>query len=192
MLSRICFAIKGLWQYRRQLRRFLQAKNLSIETIADLNPEYIIDNKIGALALDFDGVLAPHGNLELLPEAKSWLDKILAELTECRVFILSNNPYPKRQEYFKHNYPQIHFVVAKRKKPYPDGIEEILALAKLRPEQLLLVDDRLATGILAAIICGVRGLWVYKPYVNLCARPIKESFFIILRAMEKGLLWLLW
>jgi len=92
-----------------------------------------------------------------------------------------------REQYFAQHYPGVRFIIAKRKKPYPDGINNIIALSKLQPKQIVMVDDRLLTGILAAITTGVLPCWITKPYQNFVARPIRELFFHGLRCLERWL-----
>ena len=61
MSSRILFTLKQAWRYRSQLRAF---HSRSIPSLQDLNFHHHQQAGIKVLVLDFDGVLAPHGNIE--------------------------------------------------------------------------------------------------------------------------------
>lgn len=182
MLSRIGYSIKKCWQHRLALRGFVRKPELQLSTIYQL-PEVNLDG-VKALILDFDGVLAAHG--ELTPKAD--VIPILDQLQGYKLYILSNKPMPERREYFAKHLPAVKFVKATRKKPYPDGVQEILRIAELEPSQCMVIDDRLATGVVAAVDTGVRALWVTQPFINLSSKPLVESWFILLRFVERLLL----
>ncbi len=135
------------------------------------------------LVLDFDGVLAPHGALAPLPEVEEFLVKACQHSTNG-VYILSNKPMMERIDYFAQHFPSIKFIIAK-KKPYPNGLQEITFKAKVKPEELVLVDDRLLTGGLAAILAGTQFLYVRKPFIDYRAKPFKEVCFQCLRLLER-------
>jgi uncharacterized protein len=152
-----------------------------------------LKNNLGIeiLVLDFDGVLAAHGDITPLPEIQIWLGHCVATFGAGRVFILSNKPMPQRLAYFQQNFPEIKFIRAKRKKPYPDGLQQIIAITKTQAHKIMLVDDRLLTGILAACITGVQSTYITNPYTNLKQQPLAELFFMLLRGAERGLVWLI-
>lgn len=187
MCFRIFYSISQGWRHRQQLKRYMRDPALQVAQVQDI---YITDLEargVKAVVLDFDGVLAAHGETILSPEIVAFLKSLRA----FPIYILSNKPTLERLEYFKLNFPAIKFIVANRKKPYPDGLQQILRLANLEPRQILLVDDRLGTGILATIIAGTQGLYVRLPFVNFKSRPIVESFFAFLRWLEKKLIYVL-
>lgn len=182
MAFRFLYALRQAWSYRRQLKNFVQDPKLQIANICSLSQEYLFSMGIVALVLDYDGVLAAHGEPTPREEVLVWLRQCLAG--PCQIFILSNKPTVERKEFFQVHFPTINFITAKRKKPYPDGILQILALSDVQESQLLLVDDRLCTGILATLITGTRGLWVNKPYVRFGAHALAEFWIAILRWLE--------
>jgi predicted HAD superfamily phosphohydrolase YqeG len=75
-----------------------------------------------------------------------------------------------------------------KKKPYPDGLQKIMALTGQPANALMLVDDRLLTGGLAASIANVPVTYITRPYVSLSKRPVKEFFFMILRFLERNMI----
>lgn len=140
---------------------------------------------ISVLALDFDGVLAPHGETTPLPAMHNWLKNCLTHFPPEQIFILSNRPSPARIQYFNRTFPGIRFISGVQKKPYPDGLAQIIKIKQVAAHEVMLVDDRLLTGGLAACLAGTQVTYIRQPYIALAKRPIKELFFIILRSLEK-------
>lgn len=166
-------------------------KQRQINHVSELKTEKLKSQGIAAVIIDFDGVLAPHGDLTPTESVLFWLADLTKKLADNRIFILSNKPLVVRERYFADLFPKIVFIRAKRKKPYPDGIEEILTRTQLKKTQIALIDDRLATGVLATMIAGIQSYWVVKPCMHWIKRPIRESFFWGLRALEKNIVrWL--
>ncbi len=152
-----------------------------------LVPEQFKSQGIKVLALDFDGVLAPHGFPEPLPEVEQWLDRAAAVLGAGLIYILSNNPSETRRSWFKNRFPEMNIISGVRKKPFPDGLNKIGELARVPLSEILMVDDRLLTGCLAAINAGASVFYVRRPYVSLSRNPLPDLFFRLLRVSEKGL-----
>ena len=138
-----------------------------------------------ALALDFDGVLAPHGADQPLPEVVDWLGRAVAVFGAERIFILSNRPFGPRLDWFSKQYPGLRFVSNVRKKPYPDGLIKTGELASVPLSSILMVDDRLLTGCLSALLAGARPYYVRSPYVSFDSNLCKELFFKLLRSGER-------
>ena len=129
--------------------------------------------------------MANHGEAQPLLEVENWLRKLCLEIGESRVAILTNKPIPQRLAYFAKNFPLIHVVQDGRKKPYPDGILEVANYKGVAPHRVVLLDDRLLTGMLATCLACSQGWYFCHPYRNLCKRPIKELFFSLLRVVER-------
>ncbi len=140
---------------------------------------------ITALALDFDGVLAHHGAPVPIPEAIVWMKRCEAVFGGGKIFILSNKPTEGRRRWFAEHFPAMRFISGVRKKPYPDGLNKTGELAGVPLSSILMVDDRLLTGCLAAIVAGARPCYIRKPYVSFNHRPVAELFFQLLRAGER-------
>lgn len=141
-------------------------------------------NGIEVLILDFDGVLAPHGEDQPLPALAPWLASAVALFTAERIFILTNRPSAARAAYFAQHYPGLQLITGVRQKPYPDGLLKIQALAQMPARQMILYDDRLLTGALAACLAGCQIGYIRQPSINLRRHPLKELFFIALRKLE--------
>ena len=188
MCFRIFYSIREGWRNRQQLRDFLQEPRLQVMQIQDIFKADLVARGVKALVLDYDGVLAAHGELVLQTNSVQYLQDYFQNPPVIPIYILSNKPKLERQKYFTKNFPAITFIIPRRKKPYPDGLEQIIQMTNLEPREVLLVDDRLGTGILATIIAKTQGLLVTHPIVNVRTRPIVESWFILLRWLEKKLI----
>lgn len=162
-------------------------KNQCIQNVTLLTSEYLNENGIKYLALDFDGVLASHGKPTINSEVKVWLDTFVLEFDESKIFILSNKPTNDRLEYFKSNYPRIKFISNVAKKPYPDGLLKIRETVNCEAKEIALVDDRLLTGCLACIIAKCYPILITAPYIDHDNYTKSEMFFTILRNVEQKL-----
>ena len=175
------------FRFRHKLARLLRETpgDQSILTIA---PTKLKTDGVKALALDFDGVLAHHGAPHPIPEAVEWLKQCQAVFGGEMIFILSNKPTEERRQWFAEHFPAFRFISGVRKKPYPDGLEKTGALAGVPLSSILMVDDRLLTGCLAALLAGARPCYIRRPYASFRHRPLAELFFMLLRMAERGLL----
>lgn len=151
----------------------------------DQEPKLLAEQGVQALALDFDGVLAPHGADCPLPEVVDWLQRAVEVFGEERIVILSNRPSGPRVGWFTSRFPGVHFVSGVRKKPYPDGLIKAGELVGAPLSLLLMADDRLLTGCLAAVLAGARPWYIRRPYVSLRTNFRKELFFQALRHGER-------
>ena len=156
-----------------------------IQSVTELRVDFLRDQSIKFVALDFDGVLAAHGKPELNADVKIWLDGFAKEFGQENIFILSNKPTQVRLEYFEMNYPQIRFISKVAKKPYPDGLLRVVDTVGCKPTDVALVDDRLLTGCLACIVAGCYPILITKPFVDYDNYTTSEKFFSFLRKWEQ-------
>ena len=138
------------------------------------------------IALDYDGVLAPHGVDELSPDIQQWLTQIISDFGADKIFILSNKPKTSRRAYFRTIFPDVRFVTGIKKKPYPDGLLAIKAMANCKESAIVLLDDRLLTGGLATCLAGTKFIFIRKPLVSLGHNFCAELFFVALRFFERA------
>jgi hypothetical protein len=131
-------------------------------------------------------MLAPHGYDEPLPEVITWLKECAGDPHIKRIYIMSNKPTPRRERYFAEHHPELRFVKGVRKKPYPEGLLNIIAAEAVTPGQVLLVDDRLLTGILATVLAGTKCILVTRPYIDFTFKTISEACFVMIRTLEKA------
>jgi len=174
-------------RHRRSLAHLLR-ETPADNSIASLAPAALRARGITTLALDFDGVLSPHGSAAPLPEAVRWLSGCAAVFGQEQIFILSNKPTEERRRWFREHFPAMRFISGVRKKPFPDGLKKIGTLAGVPLSSILMVDDRLLTGCLAAINAGARPAYIRNPCVSFRQRPAAELFFMLLRALERLLI----
>lgn len=183
MIDRFFYALKMGWFHRNKLKQYSRDPRLQIETVLQLDPSQLKSEGIEALAIDFDGVLSVYGEDCPSPHISTWLNSCLAIFGREKVFILSNNPTKLRQKCC--NDLGITLIRNVKKKPFPEGLLKIIKETQVKPASLLLIDDRLLTGILAAEIVGISAKWVTKPYIGLTQRPLPELLFILLRRLER-------
>lgn len=186
-MNHVLYGFIAGFRYRHLLAAILRDTPAGI-MVTGISPEELKQKGIKAIALDFDGVLAPHGRPEPLPEAAAWLSHCCAAFGEEMVFILSNKPTQERQKWFHSRHPGIRFISGVRKKPYPDGLDQVILISGTDPGEVTLLDDRLLTGVLATCLAGTQVVYINAPYVDLPGNSLKESFFILLRTMERFLL----
>ena len=183
-MSRFVFSVKALLSERKVLKSFLSNPALTKNSVLEITPEFLNENGIQVLVLDFDGVLAPHNGAALLPEVMDWLKALEKSWTQP-ILIFSNKPSLAREQYFKAHFPKIGFLKDVARKPHPEGLLNLQKMSHVHAEAILMVDDRLLTGILAAVLAGCRGLLIRKPYQNFKAHPLKETFFHLLRCLDR-------
>jgi len=172
------------FRHRRELWQLLDSTPLC-RNISELDPKELKRSGIAALVLDFDGVLAHHGATAPIPAAVAWLKQCEAVFGGERMFILSNKPTDRRREWFAKNFPAIRFITGIRKKPFPDGVIKAGELAGVPISSLLMVDDRLLTGCLAALAAGARPCYIRCPTVSFTYLPVLELLFLLLRGAER-------
>lgn len=185
MTSRILYSLYNSIKYRKDLLDVIN-KN-SLVSVFQINNT----SQSAILALDFDGVLAPHGYGEPVDATLHWLKEIIANGRYKRVYIYSNKPTEARRSFFAELSPEIRFVSNQTKKPYPDGLKHIAEMEGASLSDIVMVDDRLLTGILAAIIAGTSKILISHPLKDYRFNAVSEIFFTILRFSEINIVRLL-
>ena len=180
MIERAIFSIKEGLRYRTQLKAIPYAKNICM-----IDWQNLYQSGIRVVVLDFDGVLAADKQEEVLDGVDTVLDAVVSIFGE-HVYIFSNQPRKIRQIYFEKNFPRIQFLIAK-KKPYPDGLLNIIAREQIDPQQVVLVDDRVLTGGLAAVLAGIKCILIKKPYICFRHNFLREIIFMSIRIVERTL-----
>lgn len=185
MIKRFLYTLKQMFKHRKSLKYLKNGYQL--DSIVNLKAEFLEQEGILYLVLDFDGVLASHGKPQMHEDVVAWLDDFVTKFAEDRIFILSNKPTQERLEYFKKYYPKIRFISGVAKKPYPDGMNKIIEIVGCQPNELALVDDRLLTGCLACIIAGSYPILITNPFIDRQNYTKEEKFFKFLRVSEQKL-----
>ncbi len=187
MLTRILYTSYQWWRHHSQLRSVVVEASKQINNVLELNASALHAQGVQHVVLDVDGVLTPHGQTHLSPEVAGWLNQLHQDFHGC-IFILTNNPYGSRLRYLQQTFSFLKVIQATRKKPYPDGLLQVIREMQCNADQVVMVDDRLATGCLAACIAGVQVRWVTQPMIDFKRHRCKEYFFIILRRLDKLLI----
>jgi len=184
-MGKLLFSLQNAFLHRKQIKTLLSQNKHQITTITALSAAALKKHNIKYLAIDFDGVLAAHGQKLPNNEIKKWLTTFSQAFNEENIFIVSNKPTPARLEYFNKHFPSIRCITGVRKKPYPDGLLSIQQKVNCEPSVLALVDDRVLTGCLASMLAGSFPILVTSPYKNYRSHPFQESFFGFLRFTER-------
>ncbi|MBS0286429.1 MAG: hypothetical protein JSR17_03985 [Proteobacteria bacterium] len=179
------YAIKNGYLLRKNLKKFLTCPEKQIHDLAEITLEKLDNAEIAILVLDFDGVLAAHNAKEPTPQAKAWLTKMSQTIGEHRLAILTNKPKPERLAYFAKEFPSLFVLHGVRKKPYPEGLVMIAQYRGVSAHRIVLVDDRLLTGMLATCLGYTQGWYFRPPKTNYWKNPIVEAFFSFLRVSER-------
>lgn len=188
LIKRIGYACLSAFRHRQALLTLYRTSDKRLASIEHLHADRLRAWGVKILVLDFDGVLSAHGEVEVCDKTHQWLTAFLAHWDPKAIVILSNKPFAARREAFSRRYPDIEFHIAQRKKPYPDGLHAIMNQKAVRPNEIVLVDDRWLTGMLAACIAGCQGIHIESPKSNFKKRPVKEMFFAMLRGLENQIL----
>ena len=178
------FTIQSFFKKKKELK-IVKSNHNQLKKIIELKASTLKKNNVKYLALDFDGVLAAHGNNVLNSNVYQWLTNFTKYFSQNNIFILSNNPNRSRENYFKKHFPNINFINNVKRKPYPEGLFYIQQVTQCKPKELALVDDRILTGCLACILSGSVPILLTDPYKNYKKNPIQECFFTFLRSIEK-------
>lgn len=182
-MNHVLYGFIAGFRNRHRLSEILRTTRSGVSTVT-VNPEQLKKSGTTVLALDFDGVLAPHGRNEPIPEAATWLANCCSCFDENRIYILSNKPTAERRIWFTTHFPGIRFISGVRKKPYSDGLLQVIEQSGAEPGQVMLVDDRLLTGVLATCLAGTGVIWINRPYVDFRSNPFPEFFFATLRILD--------
>lgn len=184
-MKRLLYALKKGWKYRHKVAQYLGNSALTLSQLSTIQAADLEALNVAVLVLDFDGVLAPHDAAEPTDDAIRWLKQISMDIGEQRIAILSNKPKAVRQAFFQQHFPGIQWVAGTASKPYPDGLIEIAESRGIVTSRLLIIDDRLLTGILASCIAPCQARYFSRPLTKFSKHPVKESFFWGLRKLER-------
>lgn len=187
-LKRMFYAIKTAKKHKHAINKILKDPSSCAKDLCDINCSDLKKGNIKALVLDFDGVLASHGQIKLDKKTINWL-KTALKIYPKTTYILSNNPKGRRFSWLNKNFPEIHLIAGIKKKPYPDGLNVIIKHAKVKSSEVVLVDDRLLTGVLASLNAKTKIIYITEPRENLFSVFfLQECFFATLRFLEKKIL----
>ena len=153
------------------------------EKLTDLTPEFLKQQNIRLLMLDFDNTIVPYTTSVATGEMDAWLRNILT--SDISVCVVSNS-HKDRVKIFCGHYGLD--CITHAKKPFSRGIRQCLEKYQIPASQAALVGDQIFTDTLGANGCGVRPILV-KAIDNhnfwLKARHILELPFIFAARKRK-------
>ena len=153
------------------------------DKLTDLTPEFLKQQGIDLLMLDFDNTIVPYTTSQATEEMDAWIKNILVSgLSVCVV----SNSHKDRVKIFCGHYGMD--CITHAKKPFSKGIRQCLDQYQIPAERAALVGDQIFTDTLGANGCGVRPILV-KAIDNhnfwLNARHILELPFIFAARKRK-------
>ena len=144
--------------------------------LTDLTPEFLKEQGVRLLMLDFDNTIVPYTTNVPAPRMDAWLRQMMA--TDITLCVVSNSK-KDRVVQFCRQYGIA--CITHAKKPFSKGIRECLNRFRIAPEQAALVGDQIFTDTLGGNCAGVKTILV-KAIDNhnfwLKARHVLEKPFI--------------
>ena len=153
------------------------------DKLTDLTPEFLKQQGIDLLMLDFDNTIVPYTTSQATEEMDAWIKNILVSgLSVCVV----SNSHKDRVKIFCGHYGMD--CITHAKKPFSKGIRECLNKYQIPAERAALVGDQIFTDTLGANGCGVRPILVKAIHNHnfwLKARHVLELPFIFVARKRK-------
>ncbi len=146
------------------------------QKLTDLTPDYLRQNGIRLLMLDFDNTMLPYTAKEPTQELLMWIDRM--KRGGITLFVVSNSRKTKALDFCRaHNIGCVN----RSKKPFQRGIRQCLARCGAKAEQAALVGDQIFTDVLGANCAGATSILVKPIHLSniwLKLRHVAEQPFI--------------
>ena len=156
--------------------RFSLLPAMIVDTVTDLTPEFLAQQGIELLMLDFDNTIVPYTTDAATEKMDSWLRTMAA--SDVRICVVSNS-HNDRVKVFCRGYGIP--CITHAKKPFSKGIRECLERFGMQPTQCALAGDQIFTDTMGANGTGVRSILVraiHNHTVWLKLRHVAELPFI--------------
>ena len=158
--------------------RFSLLPNRITDALTDLTPQFLEQEGVKLLMLDFDNTIVPYTTNEPTEQMASWLrDTQQAGVKLCVV----SNSHKDRVKVFCKKYGLD--CITHARKPFAKGIRQCLQRYNLPKEQCALAGDQIFTDTLGANRAGIRSILVksiHNHKVWLKARHVAEKPFIFM------------
>ena len=119
------------------------------DKLTDLTPEFLKQQGIDLLMLDFDNTIVPYTTSQATEEMDAWIKNILVSgLTVCVV----SNSHKDRVKIFCGHYGMD--CITHAKKPFSKGIQECLRKYQIPASRAVLVGDQIFTDTFGANNAG--------------------------------------
>lgn len=125
------------------------------EEITDLTPEFLHEQGIRLLMMDFDNTIVPYTTSTPTPYLRYWLECM--KLSDIEICVVSNSKRD-RVKIFCERYGID--CITHAKKPFHRGIRECLQKYGIPKEACALVGDQIYTDTLGAKTAGIRAILV--------------------------------
>ena len=181
MLSRF---IRSIFKHRAALGRIARQARYQANTVLDIDPEELYKQGTRILVLDFDGVLNHHDATTIASPVLEWVLRCQRVFGADHLYLHSNNNRGARIDWISQHIPGLQVLDPANKKPSPEGLLSIMAGTEIKPETVILIDDRLLTGMLAVCRAGCQGIYIRKPYTDFTQARFREVGFWTLRRLE--------
>ena len=125
------------------------------EKLTDLTPEFLTQQGIELLMLDFDNTIVPYTTSQATEEMDAWIKNILA--SSLKVCVVSNSRKDRVKIFCdRYGIP----CITHARKPFSKGIQACLARFDLPASQCALAGDQIFTDTLGANCAGVTSILV--------------------------------
>lgn len=128
---------------------------MTADSVTDLSPEFLREQGIRLLMLDFDNTIVPYTTDIPTAAVSQWLQQLLR--SDIRICVVSNSHKPRVKVFCqKQGIP----CITHAKKPFSKGIRQCLEQFGCKPSESALVGDQIYTDTLGANCAGVRSILV--------------------------------
>ena len=156
--------------------RFSLLPAMIVDAVTDLTPEFLTQQGIELLMLDFDNTIVPYTTDAATEKMDKWLRDMAA--SDVRICVVSNS-HNDRVKVFCRGYGIP--CITHAKKPFSKGIRECLERFGMQPAQCALAGDQIFTDTMGANGTGVRSILVraiHNHTIWLKLRHVAELPFI--------------
>ena len=163
--------------------RFSLLPAFMTEKLTDLTPEFLKEQGIELLMLDFDNTIVPYTTSEATEEMDIWIKNIL--VSGLKVCVVSNSRKDRVKIFCGHYGMDC---ITHAKKPFSKGIRQCLEKYRIPASKAALVGDQIFTDTLGGNGCGVRPILVKAIHNHnfwLKARHVLEMPFIFAARKRK-------
>ena len=155
---------------------------LILQGVASIDEVWLQEQGIKGIVFDYDGVLVAHDRITISNEIHDQVIKLYRH--GYHLAVLSNNSKAKRTTYWLERHPYAPWLRPHYKKPSPEGLEIFMQNFNLKPQEVLMIDDRLWTGGLAAYRAGTKFAWLRPALRHEDDFSVKDSWFDFVRWLE--------
>ncbi|MBM4222660.1 MAG: hypothetical protein FJ161_02525 [Gammaproteobacteria bacterium] len=156
------------------------------DRLYDIPIPWLLKQGIKGVVLDCDGVMTSIDSIEIPKQTLEWMISIQAAGILLGIYSnQSQRLFEKRQVWLQDRMPNVIWVPPGCKKPNIKGVEILQKIWGCEFFELLMVDDRFATGGVMAYKAGMHFAYCSNPIQNFHHAVMKEYFFVMIRYIER-------